>query len=106
MRGLLVLAVCTAGCAQFFGLDNPGRASSDGGHGDGQGDGQTRMDAKIPGCPSGFVTIVGGDHLYRELTTKMSWDEQRRECQALSPNAYLAVPDTDTEQAGIDAIVT
>jgi hypothetical protein len=51
------------------------------------------------GCPGNFTTMTGGNpgHLYRASLNNMVWLDQDNFCKALSPRAYLAVPDDAAE---------
>jgi hypothetical protein len=58
------------------------------------------------GCPSGYVTITGGqaNHLYKLVTLPDDWTKQQAGCRLTSTSANLAVPDDLTELTAIDTL--
>lgn len=87
---------CTSG--QRFGaltgpLANQCVGDSDGGVvGDAGPDGAS--DGSGAACPSGYITISGGEtgHFYRKLSTPADWQTHVSTCAADGPKTYLAWP--------------
>jgi hypothetical protein len=64
-------------------------------------------DAPPAVCPSGYVTIAGGQagHLYKVVGTGASWSNQHAGCVATTVKAYLAVPDDLAELQAMDTAI-
>jgi len=61
-------------------------------------------DTPPAGCPSGYVTLTGGEgnHVYKVLTVTQNWNTQEGLCQATSGSSHLAVPGEINELTALD----
>jgi hypothetical protein len=64
-------------------------------------------DAPAAGCPSGYVTLTGGQagHLYKVIASIQDWGTQQTGCALTTTKAYLAVPDDLTELQAMDTAI-
>lgn len=67
----------------------------------------TSADVPAAQCPTGYVTLTGGNagHMYKVLTAAADWGAQEAACQLTTVKSHLAVPDDLAELTALDAAV-
>lgn len=79
-------------CVGTSAIDAPGSGSGSGSDGPAN-------------CPGDFAPVSGSAHVYKAIAAG-NWAAQVAACTALSPNAYLAIPDDGTELGALATLQT
>jgi hypothetical protein len=65
---------------------------------DAPGDGHT---ADAHGCPAGYISLGGSQHLYNKVAVAAAWMNHKTGCTGEGANVYLAIPDDGIELGNI-----